>query len=65
MHRELGNPYTVDAYNFDMVESALLTRAWQKKCCILAVADCMSWATLSVLLGSNVTVMNNHMVVYT
>ena len=28
MHREIGNPYMVDAYDLNMVESALLTGGW-------------------------------------
>ena len=64
IHIELGNLYMGDAYDFDTVESALLTRGWQKKCCMLAVADHIPWATLSVLLGSNVTVIRSRMVTY-
>ena len=62
MHRELGNQFIVDAYDFDMVKLALLTRGWYKKCCMPEVLDCMLWAMLSVLLGSNVAVKNSCMV---
>ena len=64
MHREIGNPYIVDTYNFDIVESALLTRGWYKECCMLVVVDHMPWATLRVLLGSTVTVLKSCMVMY-
>ena len=59
MHRDIGNPYMVDMYDQIMVESAMLTRGWQKKCCVLAVADCMPWATFSALLGRNINVVSN------
>ena len=28
MHKEIGNPYTIDAYDLNMVELALLTNGW-------------------------------------
>ena len=35
-----------------------------EKCYILAVADCMPWATFIVLIGRDVKVMKYHMVTY-
>ena len=40
-----------------MVESAILTRGWQKKCCIVAVADRTPWATINALFGRDVDIM--------
>ena len=42
-----------------MVESAILTRGWWKKCCMLPVADHMPWATLGVPFGRIANVMTN------
>ena len=49
-----------DVYDFDMVESDLLNRGWQKKCCMLAMVDCIPW----IILGSNVIVIRSCMVMY-
>ena len=57
MHRKIQNPYIVDAYDLDMVDSAQLTNGWQKKYCMLAVVDHILWATFGVLLGRDITVM--------
>ena len=59
-YRELGNPYMADVYDFDMVESDLLNRGWRKKCCMLAMVDCMPW----IILGSNAIVIRSCMVMY-
>ena len=40
-----------------MVESAMLTRGWYKKCCMLAEVDRMPWARLGVVFGRIVNVM--------
>ena len=64
MHKKIGNPYTIGAYDLNMVESAQLTKGWQNKYCMLAVADGMPWATLGVLLGRDVAVMRSCLVIY-
>ena len=58
MPREKRNSYKVYAYDLDMVESAQLTKNLWKNVnnCMLAVVNCMLWATLGVLLGIDITV---------
>ena len=46
------------------LDLTFLTRGWQKECYMLAVVDRMLWATLGVLLGRNINIVNNHMVMY-
>ena len=47
-----------------MVRVSYADQGLVEKCCILAVADRIPWATFSVLIGRDVKVMKIHMVMY-